>query len=155
EGILCAHRLRGRKRLDRRVIAAEGELVETLAVPTEPLDERSARIRLELPDRREAEASQLRRHHLADAPDPLDRQRREEARLVTRGNRAEAAGLSELGGALRPESARGEPSRGREAGRLDDPCLDAADGFQRAPVDTFGAGEIDEGLIDRDRLDQR
>src|SRR5206468_5529263 len=58
ERVLGAHRLGGREGLDRRIVAAEGELVQTLTVATESSDERRAWLRLELSNRGETQAAQ-------------------------------------------------------------------------------------------------
>jgi hypothetical protein len=68
----------------------------------------------------------------------------------------EAARLVEIGGDLGQELVVGEADRDGDADLLLDPAGKTDEGDRRAGmVQPLGAGEVEEGLVDRDRLDQR
>src|SRR3989442_9902831 len=63
-------------RLDRTIVAAEGEVVEGLAVSAESPGQDGARRALELADPGEAEVAESLRHDPADTPEALDGDRK-------------------------------------------------------------------------------
>src|SRR3989442_6491418 len=142
-------------RLDRTIVAAEGEVVEGLAVSAESPGQDGARRALELADPGEAEVAESLRHDPADTPQALDGQGTEESRLVAGRDNHEPVGLVQLGGHLGDELVRGQPRRCRQAGLGPDPSLDQADRVERAAEERLGPAEINEGLVDRYGFYQR
>src|SRR6059036_1478286 len=142
-------------RLYRAIVAAEGEVVEGLAVPAESTGQDGARRALELADRGEAEVAERLRHDPADTPQALDGQGTEESRLVAGRDNHEPVGLVQLGGHLGDELVRGQPRRRRQAGLGQDPSLYQADRVERAAEERLGPAEINERLVDRYGFYQR
>ena len=96
------------------------------------------------------------REGLADAPDQRHRLRGEERRRLGLADHRKAARLRHVGRDLGEELAIGQPDRNGDA----DLPLDVAWRTARAPapaasVQPLGAGEVEERLVDRERLDQR
>ncbi len=92
----------------------------------------------------------------ADAPDERDRLVGKEAPGFGPADDREAARLVQIGGDLGQRLVVGEPDRGGDP----DLGLDAPDqpderARRARPVQPLGAREIEEGLVDRERLDQR
>ena len=92
---------------------------------------------------------------LTDAPQPGDRQRRQERGLRARRHDDEAVGLAQvrrdLGDELgrRDADRRGQPDLGADA------ALIAAAISCAVPEQRPRSGHVEEGLVDRDRLDER
>ena len=123
------------------------------AVLAEPPLERIRRQRGEVADRLDPELAQHRGGLLAHAPQPRDRQRREERRLLARRHDHQPVGLAQVGRRSSPP-ASWSPRRPRPSGptsswtvRLDRPR-------DRLAVAEQGArpGHVEERLVDRDRL---
>src|SRR2546425_4003316 len=136
-------------RLDRTIVAAEGEVVEGLAVSAESSGQDGARRALELADPGEAEVAESLRHDPADTPEALDGQGAEESRLVAGRDNHEPVGLLKLGRHLRDDVVRGQPRRRRQAGLGQDASLDQADRGERAAEERLGSAEVNERLVDR------
>src|SRR5437870_13042482 len=140
-------RLRQTEGLDGTVVAAEREVVQVLAVLSEPPRQDGARHRLKPADRGKAKVSEGLRRHAADSPDQINGERREEACLPACCNRDEAVGFLEVGGDLRDELVRGEASRGGQLRLVADPLFDPSHGLDRTPEEGLGPGEVDERLV--------
>src|SRR5262245_55322427 len=155
ERLFRTDRLRHAVRLDRAIVTAERQVVESLAVLPEASRQELARSLLELTDGGEAEIAESPGHDLAHAPEALDGQSTEESSLIPGGDDHEPVGLLQLGGHLGDELVGREPSRRRQARLVQNAALDVANRVGRAAEQGLGAREIDERLVDRHRLDQR
>ena len=105
-----------------------------------------------------ADALGLERAHggAADAPDDRDRLAGEEVGGLGAADQREAARLVEVGGDLGEELVVGEADRDGEAELALDAGLQAGEqDRRRGAVQALGAGEVEEGLVERERLDQR
>ena len=141
---------------DRPRVAVVGQRVQ---VPPRPRPEhRHERALLELGDLADGEHAalvQLRRRHLAHAPELLHRQRVQEAELALGRDVEQAVGLRDparhLGqelGAGRPDG-DGEPDLVAHRGPQPDPDLD------RRAAHLPEAADVEERLVDRDAFDER
>ena len=91
-----------------------------------------------------------------DAEDEADRLVSQHLTGLLLVQRGEAAGLVEVGGDLGQELVAGQSDRDRDADRLLDLAGEPRQHLGRDhAVDPLGAGEVQEGFVDRQRLDQR
>ncbi len=97
-----------------------------------------------------------RAHLLADAPDEGHRLGRQESRGLALAQHGKSARLVEVGRELGQELVLRQADRHRDADLVLDRAREAGERTGgRAAVQPLGAGEIEEGLVDRQRLDQR
>ncbi len=161
EGVLHRDRLAVPVGRDLAVVAGERQRVQGGAVrPAEFADQFVLGALLQVGDRRHAEPGQPVEGGRADAGDDPHRQRRDRPDLGARGDEVDAVGLVELGGEL------GDELRGAEADRAGEPAGPFGDlglGPDRHGPDALvgeverlaGGREVDEGLVERQRFDQR
>ena len=138
-------------------VLAVREQPQAVAERAEAPDERLAVAGAEVGDGADALALEGADRGLADAPDqPKPASARGSPRVSARPIIAEAARLVELGGDLGEELVVREADRGGDAELGLDPALEAGeeDGGRRA-VQALGSREIEEGLVERERLDER
>ena len=121
----------------------------------EPPDEGVGRQRGQIADRDDPEVAQRLGRLAADAPQPRDRERREERRLAARRHDDQAVGLAQLRRDLRHELRRPDPDRRREPDLGADRRLDRAPDRLAVAEQRLRAGDVEEGLVDRDRLHLR
>jgi hypothetical protein len=142
--------------MHRARVPVVGEGVEVAAARSP--DERDQRAWVHARDLghgRDAERAELAGRDLTDAPESLDRERMEERELLVGRHDKEAVGLRHAAGHL------GEELRPRDADRdgKPDPLPDVtaqADGdLGRGPGDSFESAHVEEGLVDREALDER
>ena len=140
----------------RAVVEAAGEPRQAaafLAVAAEQLDLADP---LQIGDAMKTVAGEPRHAGLADAVDEARRFWRQEGRGLAAAEHGKAARLVEIGGDLGEEFVAGEPDRHRDAQRLLDLGGKPRQRLGRPhAVQPFGAGEIEERFVDRQRLDQR
>ncbi len=111
---------------------------------------------LQLADGAEPVLLQHLREGLADAPDQRHRLGGEERDRLRLADDGEAARLLEVGGDLGEELAIGEPDRDGDADLVLDLAGETGEHEgRRAAVQPLRALEVEKGLVDRDRLDQR
>ena len=156
EGLLRAHRLRRRERLDRAVVEAEREVVEPA------------------PARPEARLQLRRRATAASCPMVVTPMRLEPSAvtLPTPQRRETGSGGEEVGLGARPAPRRARRACGgrrppwprtcwppprptRSAGGLAIRALIVARDGAAVARERLGAGDVEEGLVDGDRLQQR
>ena len=112
-------------------------------------------MRGELADAVEAVRLEALAERLSHAPDQAHGPLGEEGARLGPPDHGEAARLVEIGGDLGEELVVGEPDRDGDAEGLRDAALEARErAGGTAMVEPGGAGEIEEGLIDRERLDE-
>ena len=115
ERVLVADRLRRVAVVDRVGVDAARPLDERRAVLAEPAHDDVRRQRREVADRPDAELGEGGAGLLADAPQPSDRQRREEGRLLAGRHDDQPVGLAQVRGDLGHELGRRDPDRGGQA----------------------------------------
>ena len=140
----------------RRGVDAARQPIEALAHRPVASHEVAFLHRLELADRADAVAFQRGGESLADAPDERHRLAGQEGHGFRLADDREAARLVEVGGHLGEERAVGETDGNGDA----DFAFDAAGEFRQGAgrgiaVQSLGAGQIEKGLVDRHRLDER
>src|SRR5258708_3188540 len=89
------------------------------------------------------------------APEPLQRERREERGLAAARHHDEAIGLAQIRGDLRAELVRGDADGQHEADPLEDRPLETARALLDPAEEMRGAGDVEECLVERDRLAER
>ena len=99
--------------------------------------------------------AQLRRRHLADAPEPLHRQRVQEVAFTLGRHDEQAVGLADGAGDLGEELGAGDPDGDRETDVGPHPFPQPGGDLGRRAGDLEQPTHIEEGLVDRDRLDER
>ena len=99
-------------------------LAEDRAHLAEPAHEEVVGQRRQVADRPDAVLLQRRRPIRADAPQPRDRERREERRLGARRDDDQAVGLAEVAGDLGDQLRRRDPDRDRQPDLAADRVLD-------------------------------
>ena len=156
ERVLVPDRLRRVALVDRVGIDAARAIDERAAVLAEPADDDVGGERRQVADRAHAVVGQRDGRLLADAPQPGDRERRQERRLVAAARtttspsglrRSDAIFATSLVVATPTETV--SPTSSRTRG-LDQPRDGLAVAEQLAR-----AGDVEERLVDRDRLDLR
>ena len=81
---------------------------------------------------------------------------REEGERLASADHREAARLLEVGGDLGEELVEGEADRDGDADLVLDPPREPGEAQRRRrAVQPLGAGKVEKGLVDRERLDQR
>jgi len=111
---------------------------------------------LQVADGRDAPLGEARLERRADAPDQADRLRRQERHRFGAADHREAARLVEVGRDLGEELVVAEADRDRDAELLLDAASQPAQRDGGAGVvRALGPGQVEKGLVDRDRLDQR
>ena len=98
---------------------------------------------------------QLSRRHLADAPEPFDRQRMQEAKLGVGRHDEQAVGLGDPAGHLGQELRPRDPDGDRQADPLEHLPAQLHGDLGRRARDPAQAADIEERLVDREPLDQR
>ena len=92
---------------------------------------------------------------LADAPEPLDRQRIEELLHLVRLHDDQGVGLLQVAGDLGQELVGGHAHRGHQPQLLADRLLDLPPDLDRRAEQVLAAGHVQEGFVQRQRLHQR
>ena len=156
EGLLGADRLRLALGHDRARIVVARERVQPRAERiSERACERRFRQRGQLADRRHGETLEAFERGRTHAPEARDRERREEVALGSGRDDDEAVGLGEVARELGEELGGGDTDRHDEAGFVahaaPDRRGDLGPGAEQAPR----AAHVEEGLVDRELLDQR
>jgi hypothetical protein len=91
----------------------------------------------------------------ADSPQPLDGQRVQELELLIRGHDQQAVRLAHGARHLCEELRAGHPDRDRQAHLLADPPAQARRDLLRRAGEVLHAADVEEGLVDGERLDRR
>ena len=155
ERVLVADRLGRFAVRHRGGVDASGAGRQDRTLAPEAPRQQVVRQRREVADRAHAVVGQRTRRPLAHAPQPRDRQRREEVGLPPRLDDDEAVGLAQVRGHLGHELGRGDADRRRQLQLGADGRLDGTSDLDRAAMQELGARHVEEGLVDRDRLDGR
>ena len=154
EGVFRADLHRRAFGLHRMVVDAVREFVQAPSPAAEALFERRGAERAQVRHRRHAEFGELGFHHLADARQPADGQGREEGFDLVRADHEQAIGLAPVRGDLREELVRRDAGRRGEFGFLADLRADRLRGGGRARQAGEGLGDVEVGLVERQRFDQ-
>jgi hypothetical protein len=106
-------------------------------------------------DRRQPPRAQLPRGRLADAPEPLERERVQELALAAGRHDEQAVGLRRPARDLRDDLARRHPDRHREADPRPHLAPQPRGDFCRRARDPLEPAHVEERLLHRHALDQR
>ena len=128
---------------------------ERRAVLAEPPHDEVRRQRRQVADRPHAVVGERDRGLLADAPQPRDRQRREERRLLAERHDDQPVGLAQVRRDLGHELRRRDADRGGQPDLRPDVGLDPPGDRRAVAEQRRRPGDVEERLVDRDRLDQR
>ena len=109
----------------------------------------------EVSDRRHAVLDQRPARGRADAPQPLDAQRREERGFLAARDDDQPVGLAQVTGNLGHEPIRRDTDRHGQLRLVVDSLLQLLGGLLAVAEELLRAGQIEERLVDRERLDQR
>jgi hypothetical protein len=109
----------------------------------------------EIADRGESESVQDLERPRADSPELLQTERMEEGLDLPGSHDGPAAGLAEVRGDLGHELDRRDADGGREAGARPDLRGDLHGDLLGGAENPLGPGEIEKGLVERERLDER
>ena len=142
-------------RRDRAVIDAARGAPQPIAVRAEAAAEFVSGKSRQIADRLDTELRQLARRHLADAPQPADGQRRQERGLLAGRHDGDAVRLPVVTGDLGDQFVGRDAQRGRQPQLALDPILQGLRQLAGRAIVRLGAADIEEGLVDGDRLDQR
>ena len=138
------------------IVDAVGEAPEPSPVFAQPRDRLRWLERLQFADHAEAETSQALPRDLADAPEPVDAQRRQPGARLLAPDRREAARLVDFGGELGEKFTIAEADRDGHADLDLDAAREPGEGRGRPrPVNALAAGQVEKRLVDRDRFDER
>ena len=110
--------------------------------------------RAQVGDGGDAQLGEPRLHDLADAGQAPDRQRREEGLDLVRADHEQAVGLAPVRGDLGQELVRRDAGRGGELRLLADRGADRLGGRGGGGQAGLGRGDVEVGLVERQRLDQ-
>ena len=128
---------------------------ERRAVLAEPAHDEVGRERREVADRPHRVVAQRHRGLVPDTPQPPDRERGEEGRLLAQRHDDQPVGLLQVRRDLGDELGAGDPDRGGQPDLGPDVVLDPAGDGRAVAEQDRGPGHVEERLVDRDRLDQR
>ncbi len=158
--VVLERRLRG-DRLDRPfgdhrvVVDPPRELVQAAPELPEAHLELDQRARPEVSDRRHPHRGESGAGGLADTGELADRQRGEERLDLLRPDDEQAVGLLPVGGDLGEELVRRDAGRGGEGGLFADLAPDDARRLGRGREAGELLGDVEVGLVERQRLDER
>ena len=156
ERALRAHRAPAAADLDRPRVAVVGEGVELAARrPPDHRHQRGLGEPRDLADARDPALAQLVGGDRAHAPQPLDRQQVQEGELAAGRHHEQAVGLGHAAGHLGEELRPRHADRDRQADPLEDLAAQAHGDVHRRPRDPAHPADVEEGLVDREPLDQR
>ena len=122
---------------------------------TDRRHERGLGQRGELPHRRDAEPGEPLARRGPDAPEPLDRERMEKLELGPGCDDEQAVGLGEIARELREQLGDRDADRRGEPRLVAHAAADRHRALVAAAVDARDAGNVEERLVGRDRLDER
>ena len=141
---------------DLAVVLAARELGQPTAELAEMGDEVRLREGAERPDGCDADRFQLPCRRRTDTEDLTNRQRREEVQRLGAADDRKAAWLVEIGGELGEELVEAEADRDGDADLALDRQRNPGQQDRRRPVRPAEiGGEVEIGLVERDRLDDR
>jgi len=103
-------------------------------------------------DGEDAAVVQLRRCHLAYAPQSLDRQRVQELQFAAGLDDEQSVWLADAAGHLRQEFGAGDPDRDRQANLGSDTRPEPGGDLDRCSGDLGQPADVEERLVDRDAL---
>ena len=109
----------------------------------------------EISDFLDAERVQVSLHHLADAGNLANIQRRKKFRLLAGNDVEDAIGLGLPGRDFRDETRSADTYRAVEAGLGLHALMQAMRGLERRTVQALGPGHVEVGLVDRGHFDLR
>jgi hypothetical protein len=128
--------------------------VPTLCAP-EHRDERGLAEPRDVSDCLDSPGPELRRGRRADAPEPLDRKRMEKRKLTAGRDDQQTIGLGDTARDLREELRRRDADRDRQPDPLPHLPLQARGDLRRRAGNALEAANVEEGLVDRQSLDER
>ena len=128
---------------------------EQAAVLTEEFSEQWIGQRRQVADRAHANALEAERGGRAATWELGQRQGRQESRFLARGDYDQAARFAQLGGDLGDQLAAGHPDTEVQAAARLDLVPESEGNRLRRPHQRFLAGQVQVGLVQRDRLDER
>ena len=131
------------------------KLPQVLAAAAEAGLEHVQRPLAELADGADAQPLEDLAALLADAPEPLDRQRIEELLHLVRLHDDQGVGLLQVAGDLGQELVGGHAHRRHQPQFLADRLLDLPSDLHGRAEEVLAAGHVQKGFVQRERLHQR
>ena len=151
--VFAADRLADADGLDRTVVDTPGKIVVELAGLPEKAAEHGGRGVVEVAPGVDAVLVHLFGRYGADTPEGLDRKAVDKLLCRVGMNRAEAVGLAVVGGNLGQEFIIGNAGGGDEVEAFANLLLDFAGDIDGQFNARLVLGNVEEGLVERDRLD--
>jgi len=156
EGVLRRYALALALGVDRTMVDSARQPVETLSLGTVAAHEVALVGALQVGDQAETVARKAELGRLADAVDERHRFVGKKRRRLGTTQHGETARLVEIGGNLGQELVGGKADRNGDAEFVFNPGGKAGERSGRAhAVQALGARQVHEGLVDRNRFDQR
>ncbi len=154
EGVLMADGLGLHPVADRRGIDTAGALRKVGAMPTEAPHQQGRLERSQVADGPDSVVLECMARLGPDTPQAPDGQRRQEGGFVARRDDDQAVGLAQLGGDLGHQLGRRDPDGSRQSDLVGDGAFDGNGDLGWVAEEGLGAGHVEEGFVDRDRLDE-
>jgi hypothetical protein len=156
QGALGADRAAAVAHPDPARIPIVGEVVQVAAVVrAEQADQGGLAQAGHVADRGDLVFAQLAGGHRADAPEALDRQRVQEVQLLAGPDLEQAVRFSHCTRDLRQELGAGDADGDRQADLVPDGQAELSRDVPGRAANFVQAGDVEEGLVDRDAFDQR
>ena len=118
-------------------------------------DEHRLRQQCDLPHLRDPARAELRGRHRPDAPEPLDRERVQERELLVRRDDEQPVRLRDRARDLGEELRPGDADRDRQPDPLSTSRRSRSRDLDRRPEAPLHPAHVEEGLVDREALDER